>query len=86
MRLSMLFYYYIDQMSSFQAAIFLFHLELQIASNIVLISTTVLALLMVPTLRCISLLNCNLDIEIGRVRSLRISLLFAILIYDLYIY
>jgi hypothetical protein len=82
----MLFYYYIDPMSSFQAAIYLFHLELQIASNIVLISTIVLALLMVLTLRCISLLNCNLDIEIGRVRSLRISSPSVILICDLYIY
>jgi hypothetical protein len=86
MKLSMLFYYYIDQISSFQAAIYLFYLELQIASNIVLISTTVSAFLIVLILRCISLLNYNLDIEIGRVCSLRISLLSAILIYNLYIY
>jgi hypothetical protein len=77
---------YTNRIATFQQVMPLFLPESPKALNTALILTIALAPLMVLTLRCISLLNYNLDIEIGRVHSLRISLLSAILICDLYIY
>jgi hypothetical protein len=77
---------YTNRIATFQQAMSLFPPKSLKALNIALISMTVLVHLIVPMLRCIFLLNYNLDIKIGKERFCRISLLSMTLICNLYIY